>query len=427
MNHQNFSRQPQKRREWNAVTYDYLGIATNSDQSRLYCLTDFQVAWLQANVVYYNWMTRWENNEATQDELNEQQAELETALMLCVQLQPYQVQFIYDAITIADFTGMNYRYDAGGIAGLNPDTPTDFYYGDESAYRVQALCTAINIYIRSYASNWITQAQIALGISVVVGILASISIVGGVIATVLVGGLAFITNTALLAMNDESALNSVVCCMNSRLGSLAVTEANFQTAFDDCSFSVGSNEQIIVDIISADITAFNSWLTFLNVLGDSYVLVQAGVTSCPCDDPTVYDFGINDQGWIIINTSVSDVPFSVYVAGEYFEETAVQNGSSTWFRYVNIEITEDIPTETIGHIDIEYWIEQPNSIVMTVNVATGGVPTQWNITSLTTGSWQTKTITVGQKVDEELQIILRGANNTPSVVARIRKVTLRLD
>jgi hypothetical protein len=282
MNQRSFGYTPLQKKAWRAITYDYEGLASYSDTARLYCLTDFQVAWLQSNVLYYNWLTRWTNQNATQKELDEQQAELENALMTCIQLQPSQIEYLYKEQMTQTLDEYNTLFDSGGIPELNSNTPTDFFSGDDSSDRLDALCSACNVYVRTYAQNWIQVAQATLAVVAVIGIFASITVVGGIIASVLVGGLAFITSVALDAMQDNDALDNVVCCMRDELNGRAITSANFETALDSCGFTVGSNEAIIRDIIASDLDKQDNYLSFINALGDQYVLSQIGVYSCPC-------------------------------------------------------------------------------------------------------------------------------------------------
>lgn len=293
-NSKSFSYQPLQVKQWRAITYDYLGLATNSDISRLYCLTDFQVAWLLSNVPYYNWKPRWENSEHTQVELNDEMANLEYALMSCLQLQPASLDYLYDRAMVEDLAIYDSAYGGGGIPELNENTPTDFYNGDDSIIRREALCTACNIYVRSYINNWIAKAQLTLGITIVASVVVSISLVGGVIAGTLLAGLALITQTALLAMQDNNAIDNVVCCMYNGLLSQTVTQDNWDESLDSCGFDVGSNEAIIRDIVASDITQFDNWLTFLNSLGDAFVLADNGVTSCPCELGGTYIITFDD-------------------------------------------------------------------------------------------------------------------------------------
>jgi len=296
------SNQSLSSKKYRAITYDYEALQLFSTESKLYCLTDQQVAWIRANIPYYFWKTRWTNLNISNEKLSENASELEYALMSCLDLQPATIQYIYDREVKKQLELFNTLYNSGGIAVLNPDTPTDFFNGDDSDDRNSALCTALTIYVRTYIQNWVTQAQIALGVVVVVGIVASISVVGGLIASVLVGGLALITQTALDAMADDGAINDVICCMLSNLENTAVSQVNWEASLDSCGFDVGSNQAIIRDIVASDIEQFDNYLSFLNSLGDSFVLAESGVSVCvECLDVWEHDidFTIDQQGFVI--------------------------------------------------------------------------------------------------------------------------------
>jgi hypothetical protein len=216
--------------------------------------------------------------------MHDMKAEMEYNLMNCVDLQPYQIQYLYDIQQAQELQALADLWDGVNPSSVNENTPDDFYSGDGSADRENALCTAIKIYVYSYAQNWVTKAQLALGVVAIVGIVASITIVGGMIATALVGGLAYLTSFAITAMQDENALDDVVCCIFEALNGASITNANWLTCLDDCNFEVGTNQAIIRDIIASDLDQFNNWLTFINQVGNSYVLAQAGVSDCPCED-----------------------------------------------------------------------------------------------------------------------------------------------
>lgn len=296
-----------QKKQWRALIYNYENMIDGlSGDSKLYCLTDFQRVWLQSNVDYMRFPTRWTNLTITNDELNQLADDLELALMSCVDIQPYQVQFTYNQAVKQTLNDLQSAYDLGGITQLNPNTPTDFYNGDDSLDRNAALCTACKLYVYSYASNWVTIAQTTLGIAVLFGIGASLTIVGGIIASVLVGGLAFITQAAINAMTDETALDNVVCCMFNSLQGQPVNQLIFENSLDSCGFLVGSNEAIIRDIIASDLDQFKNWLSFLNSVGDSYVYAQVGVSDCPCfvvPSEVCYSWVNGSESWFSIGST----------------------------------------------------------------------------------------------------------------------------
>jgi hypothetical protein len=295
------SREILSKKKWRAITYNWDILSQMSDTTRLYCLSDFQVAWLLSNCSYFGWETRWENLSIGTEELNEKKASLEYALMDCIDIQPYQMDYLYQQAIADDVAGLQSDYDAGGIAGVNTNTPTDFYDGDGSSERIDALCTACYLYCYSYSTEWVSRAQTALGIAVVVGLASSVSIVGGVIASVLVGGLAYITSIALNAFNDTDAIDKVVCCMYDGLVSLSMTQGNFEDSLNSCSFTAGSNESIIRDIIASDLGQLGNWLSFINALGDAFVYAENGVVlcaSCTGEWSSTLNLKIDDYGFI---------------------------------------------------------------------------------------------------------------------------------
>lgn len=279
------STQPLLRKSWRALSYDWLEYQQFSDDACLVCLTKRQLAWLQSNVTYYAWPTRWENLGITLEELSHEAVELEFALMTCIDIQPYQIEFSYNQAVLDALASYLAAYGAGGITELNPNTPTDFYSGDGSVDRVAALCTASNIYVLSYATNWLTKAQAILDVTMLIAFALALTGVGGLIAGTVLAGLAFVTHIAVDAMQDNVALNNVICCMNVALNNAAVSQANFISSLDNCNFTVGSNEAIIRDIIASDLNQLANWLSFLNSLGDAYVLAQLGTSICPCPQP----------------------------------------------------------------------------------------------------------------------------------------------
>ena len=281
------------RRQWKAITYDWNILDTyDNTVGKLYCLTDRQAAWLICNVEYLRWQTRQNNSPYSNTELLDLAGDLEYRLMACFDVEPYQIQTIYDATIDAERNRYQELYDAGGIAELNSNTPTDFYSGDDSPERIDALCMAIDTYVRSYVADWINKAQAAQTALNFSAFAVSFVPYIGKIAAVALKGLSIITQVAIDAMSDSAAIDAVICCMESSLNGAAVNEINFENSLNACGFAVGSNEAIVRDIIGADLDGFQNWLTFLNALGDAYVWMLAGVDYiCPCAPP------INEQCW----------------------------------------------------------------------------------------------------------------------------------
>jgi len=275
---------PLSKRDWKAVTYDYQAIVGATDgRECLVCLTDRQIMWLMANVIYMRWTTRWRNLSVDAQILGDMADDLEDRLMHCLDFSTSQVAYIYSQQVTADLDGMQARYDAGGIPGLNPDSPTDNFDGDASPDREGALCTASTLYVRSYIDDWLARAQGVSGLIVAIQTVTSVlSPAGGVIAGVVLSGLAYVTQVAVDAMSDDAAIDDVICCLRDGLRGKPISDANFAIALDNCNFAVGSNRAIIRDIIASDLSQFANYLSFVDSLGWAYVLAQAGTVLCAC-------------------------------------------------------------------------------------------------------------------------------------------------
>jgi hypothetical protein len=282
-------------------------------------------------------------------------AEMEFNLMSCTDLQPWQLNSLYDAqrdIQRAEYQAL---YDVGGIAELNENTPTDFYDGDGSVDREKALCMAVEAYIKSLLEDWLNQARTAQTALFVTGLVAGRIPYVGIVAVIALKALAFITQTAINAVEDEIAVNDVICCMNDGLLSVAVSQAGFEASLDSCGFDVGSNQQIVSDIVSADLDNFKNWLSFLNVLGDSYQYInEYGVNyTCPCNDYSCYFYDefvplpsgfILPEGVATVSSIVSDpVGYSVGLYPQY----KIPIGETMHMKQVNVygRFSEDLDAD----------------------------------------------------------------------------------
>lgn len=358
-------------KKWRAITYDFDKLYSMGQDSKLYCLTDFQAAWLLSNTEYMRWQSRWLNCNCTQAELDALKADLDFNLMSCIDYLPYQVDFIYQQAVQQEIDRLEALWDGVNPSSVNPNTPDDFYNGDDSQDRNRALCTAVKVYIYSYAENWVAKTQVALGVAVVVGLFASITLVGGSIATLLIAGLAYASQLALDAMKDNAALDNVVCCMVNGLDGQATTQANWEASLNACGFMPGTNEAIIRDIIASDLNQIGNWLSFLNSLGNSYVLAQNGVYDCPCDAPPP-----------CVNVETSFVPLQTgrgqYVGGEWTAQYYTDGGNQ--YRGIDIIWTPTINSYNgYRYIQVDFdWLVGTGYVVndLVIRIAYGGTPKQ---------------------------------------------------
>ena len=359
-----------EKKAWRAIQYDWDTLVTAIGGGKLYCLTDFQATWLQANVEYLRWQTRQVNCPCTPEELATLADELELALMSCVDFQPYQLDYVYNNQVQQKVNELQTLWQ-GNPSDLNPNSPDDNFNGNNSTDRNNALCNACKIFVYSYSQNWVRTAQTVLGVTFVIGLLASITLIGGMVATVLVGGLAFITSTALDAMQDEDALDDVVCCMYNALLNQAISQTTFEQSLDACGFLPGSNQAIIRDIISSDLVQFPNYLSFLEQLGLQFVLAEAGVVDCPCDPSPMwtqnFDFTIDDQGFV--PSTVSAITRAVYHPGDGWGVGAAANQIVFMIQcpaVANIEVTEiEIEVTEAGTLNVQRYTS-PSSFLDTV-------------------------------------------------------------
>lgn len=278
-------------KKWRAITYDWESLWKQGQNSNLYCLTDFQVAWLLSNTEYMRWSSRWENCPCSQNDLNAMKADLDYNLMSCFDLNPYMLDKVYQDSVNSDFQGMNDRYDSGGIEELNPLSPTDYFNGDDGTARNTALCLACATYVKSYAKNWLQQASLIQGlINVLVSVISPVPYVQDMIVRV-ISGLVGVNQSDVDAMNNESALDAVICCMIDGLTGVAVSEIRFENSLSGCAFNGGSDNEIVRLIIESDLTNFDNYLSFINELGEAYRYTAEGIEfDCGCGDVVEWSY-----------------------------------------------------------------------------------------------------------------------------------------
>lgn len=201
-------------------------------------------------------------------------------------------------------------YD-GTPSSVNPNAPDDFFASVDPD-RQTALCLAAQAWVGSLVQNYLVRAGIALGLSgLIVGLLGIFGPLGIVAGIVLGGALGYISLQGFEAAQDESAINDVVCCMIDNLDGLAISHANFQTALDGCGFDVGSNSDLLKTIVAAELGSEGNYVAFINALGQSYSMAQAGVVcevSCLVCDTVDYDWYTDNTltlvEWELMTTAV---------------------------------------------------------------------------------------------------------------------------
>lgn len=299
-------------KKYRAITVDWDIISTYGNDSALYCLTDFQAAWLLSMTEYMRWSTRWENCPCTQNDLEAMKAELDYNLMNCLEFQPYQLQYLYDSAQqglLADYTA---SWDGSLPSSVNPDAPDDFFNGDGSPEREDALCTAITLWGYSYAVNWSQKASLILGVAYAVGDLINFMVpVGGQIAVQAVADLVAPLQAQVDALNDLVALDTVLCEWKTALEGVAITAANWTNAVQGLVYTAMSNEWYIQQLFASDTQLLGNFLSFVNSLGDAFELANIGVYICACGTETwthELDFRIDPYNEYVSNNNALWTP-----------------------------------------------------------------------------------------------------------------------
>lgn len=291
-------------KRWRAISYDWETLSTYSQRSRLYCLTDFQAAWLLSNTEYMAWKTRWNNCPCTPAELATMKAEMEYNLMSCFDFQPYQLQTLYYEGQNALLTRYNDLWNGTEPSSVNPNAPDDFFDGDGSSDREDALCTALTLWAYSYAVDWVYKAGIVLGLAGFVTAIVDLMIpAGGNIATEVISHLIDPTQEEFEAMQDIDALNTVICDWKALLEGTVINASNWTTTVQSLSYTPDSPEDLVQQIFASDTQLLSNFLTFVNSLGKGYEYAQLGVFICacvpPCEVTEVWDFTVEsfDTVW----------------------------------------------------------------------------------------------------------------------------------
>lgn len=349
------------KKSWRALTYDWDILATYGTESKLYCLTDFQAAWLLSNTDYFAWSNRWVNCPCEEDDMYAMKAELEYNLMNCFDTRWMgQLQYAYDQLQAGQLEQYQVDYDVDGIAGINPDTPTDFYSGDDSTNRQKALCMACDIYIRSYLNQYLDAASQEVTGLIVAGIVVSLVPGFGLIAGAILGGLAYLTQQYVDACNDSDAINDVVCCMFNGLYGQVVSNGIFVDSLTLCDFESGTNRERLRAMISSDMGTIKNWFSFLDALGKAYELLEAGISyTCDCvPEPPAWSYTIdfeevNGDFTVVNNPARTSGTNGNWVILSGWEATNTSYaGSSVFRREVWIELL--VPVTHFTNISMTY-------------------------------------------------------------------------
>jgi hypothetical protein len=233
----------------------------------------------------------------------------------------------------------------GDPSSVNPDAPDDDFAGDGSTPAKRALCAAIDAYLRAYAYSKVQQLDVAVAAGAGLLLLAAF-LTGGLAfplaiaanvaigAASLVGGVSY--NAARTALTDTDALDEIACCMRDKLEPLPITEANWNDALDDCSFTPGSNEAIAMGFI-ADGLAGN-YLTFVDFLGTAVKAQNDGQTiTCVCDPFSPVSYSVAD----CLGGGAGGAGTITFVSGDEYDITTIADVTGGYSFHIR-EATEQL-------------------------------------------------------------------------------------
>ena len=380
-----------KKTLWKGLMQDWTALqAVDNETTYTYCLTQRQSMILKAALVPMYWTTRWLNFTGTDQDLEEEMAEIDAILDRddCVACNCSDICDCLDQCDIIiqgsdldiniqlQFIAIqqNYWIDIydGTPQSINPDAPSGTWNAD--AQRDLALCMAAQRYVYSFAD-----AQ-AKSIRKSQGLIGGLTLVAGFFTGGLLLGIAIVASSAVQvalnvaydALNDEAALLAVACCMYNGLQGQAVDSVAWEASLDACGFTPGSNEAIVRDLVAATLDEPGNLYAMYEATGTAYAQVLLGVGSCDCDM------------WTYVITDFSAIPNAVSAAiqnsrGSIIGGQLVGNDAGPGSSAVRIEFLFEMAQEyTVTSIKITYTAANLSAVdsVCQVDIENGAQPLQ---------------------------------------------------
>lgn len=276
--------------------------------------------------------------------------------MICDWIQDCTVEAIGKATGLDQFqrnqataAALQERYASdytGTPSSVNPDTFDTNFDGSASDDDRLVLCSAAEAFVKLFAAQKAQQLKLTYGGLAAVLALITLLVPGlgwilaagiyiAIGAAVLVGGVAYAA--AIEALEDETALQDVSCCLKDSLAGLSVTEAHWNAALGSCGFGVGTNSAIVRDFVAAALA--DNYLTFLDALGTAKHAQDEGEpVDCLCDQwESILDFTVSDYGF--------DITFAgAWASGVGFEDTYYQYTGGNGYRAINIALALALPS-----------------------------------------------------------------------------------
>ena len=279
------------------------------DTEKSVCLTERQINLIFSQIQYMRAKARWTSFDGSLADLDDLVTDIETRLLTecatmidCVELENCLSQSnIINVLYVTQFMEQQNRIEQqyqvyesvwdGTPQSIDPNAPATLDF-TQPAFEM-ATCVALGNIINDYIWRKLVLLDLARGllgfgdllISGVIGVgfalgLATEGTFVGDGRTV--GSIAL--DVARNALRDENAVKDVICCAFSALENVAFNYGNFQTALDNCGFTVGSNQAIIRDFVSSEVfnveRNFMFFVDMFDAIEDD--IISGTVYTCDC-------------------------------------------------------------------------------------------------------------------------------------------------
>lgn len=254
-------------------------VTKSADEYNLYCLNDRHIEILMSQTPYIGWSRRWEGEGVTEEECVRFQQEIEGRLqtpMSCGDEKQSRTNItVNNYIRINTYTGVN--------TSVDPDAPTTNCNWTGTVSENAALCSASEIYVRQTLLNVQNALAVSTGaVAFSAGILGwTLGALGAIVGGAVVLGAGIVVGAVTEAIQDEGAVQSYICKFYNALRGTGATNSAFNTAVNAISTSAG-NETTIGNVVKLCSGRLESWLWFLELLGNSKRITASDVDLCNC-------------------------------------------------------------------------------------------------------------------------------------------------
>jgi len=317
----NMTNTPAKFQTRNKAVYvdfnEYLAI---EDGNCWYCLDNRHVAWLLAQITYFEWRTRWDNLTFTPDALQSEADRMRASLMTCGcdDLQTIINNQATNSYVASEYARIQQNaireglYD-GTPTSVNPNVPSDFEgMGTDGS---NALCNAVNQYVRVKMLEAVNLIRSLFGVQLLAA--GALGLLTGGLGW-FVGGVSLLVGSVTLleyedAIADTGALDAVVCNLKALLVG-TVSQANFTAAINALSSS-DPNKNVIITTLQQGAGDLTNYLYFLDLLGTAQELAVNGIYTCPVC-PTTIELALTQLGGAVVTlTRIQDEIIDVNFTG----------------------------------------------------------------------------------------------------------------